>query len=98
MVDHDRRRGYRGPIRLVKDEAEWPALLEEIEAHNSEIHEQRGSVIQGLVVALDPSKGMLDEATKRGVRLATQGLGEKLPFEDSQFDRGKPRSRFLKPP
>ncbi len=42
---------------------------------------------QGLVVALDPSKVMLDEATKRGVQLATQGLGEKLPFEASQFDR-----------
>jgi demethylmenaquinone methyltransferase/2-methoxy-6-polyprenyl-1,4-benzoquinol methylase len=42
---------------------------------------------QGLVVALDPSKGMLGEARKRGVQLATQGLGEKLPFADQQFDR-----------
>jgi len=42
---------------------------------------------QGLVVALDPSKGMLAEAKKRGVNLATQGLGEKLPFPDDQFDR-----------
>ncbi|MEH6569600.1 MAG: class I SAM-dependent methyltransferase [Halioglobus sp.] len=41
----------------------------------------------GLVVALDPSKGMLGEAKKRGVQLATQGLGENLPFEDDQFDR-----------
>lgn len=41
----------------------------------------------GLVVALDPSKGMLGEAKKRGVKLATQGLGEKLPFADNQFDR-----------
>ncbi|MFK7978142.1 MAG: class I SAM-dependent methyltransferase, partial [Halioglobus sp.] len=42
---------------------------------------------EGLVVALDPSKGMLAQAKERGVLLATQGLGEKLPFEDNQFDR-----------
>ena len=41
----------------------------------------------GLVVALDPSKGMLGEAKKRGVELAAQGLGENLPFPDDQFDR-----------
>jgi demethylmenaquinone methyltransferase / 2-methoxy-6-polyprenyl-1,4-benzoquinol methylase len=41
----------------------------------------------GIVVALDPSKGMLGEAKKRGVQFATQGLGEKLPFNDNQFDR-----------
>lgn len=42
---------------------------------------------EGLVVALDPSKGMLAEAKKRGVRRAVQGLGETLPFNDNQFDR-----------
>jgi len=42
---------------------------------------------EGMVVALDPSKGMLGEAVKRGVKLATQGLGEKLPFPDNSFDR-----------
>ncbi|MFK7978194.1 MAG: class I SAM-dependent methyltransferase, partial [Halioglobus sp.] len=31
---------------------------------------------EGLVVALDPSKGMLAQAKERGVLLATQGLGE----------------------
>lgn len=41
----------------------------------------------GLVVALDPSAGMLGEAKKRGVQCITQGLGERLPFEDDQFDR-----------
>lgn len=40
----------------------------------------------GLVVALDPSKGMLSEAVKSGVSLASQGLGELLPFEDNTFD------------
>lgn len=40
----------------------------------------------GLVVALDPSKGMLSEAIKSGVELASQGLGESLPFEDNTFD------------
>ncbi|MEM8659429.1 MAG: class I SAM-dependent methyltransferase [Pseudomonadota bacterium] len=42
---------------------------------------------EGLVVALDPSRGMLGEALKRGVKLTTQGLGETLPFRDNQFDR-----------
>lgn len=42
---------------------------------------------EGVVVALDPSKGMLTEAKNRGVKCVTQGLGEKLPFEDNQFDR-----------
>lgn len=40
----------------------------------------------GLVVALDPSKGMLAEARKLGVKHTTQGLGEKLPFPDNTFD------------
>ena len=41
----------------------------------------------GVVVALDPSSGMLSEAKKRGVQRVTQGLGEKLPFADDVFDR-----------
>ncbi|VAW90131.1 Ubiquinone/menaquinone biosynthesis methyltransferase family protein [hydrothermal vent metagenome] len=40
----------------------------------------------GLVVAVDPSKGMLSEATKLGVKHAVMGLGEKLPIEDNVFD------------
>lgn len=42
---------------------------------------------QGIVVALDPSKGMLGQAKKRGVIRTVQGLGESLPFADNQFDR-----------
>ncbi len=41
---------------------------------------------EGLVVALDPSKGMLNEAVKLGVRHVSQGLGESLPFADNTFD------------
>lgn len=41
---------------------------------------------QGLVVALDPSKGMLSQAVKLGVEHASQGLGEALPFADNTFD------------
>ncbi|MFO1390574.1 class I SAM-dependent methyltransferase [Cellvibrio sp.] len=40
----------------------------------------------GLVVALDPSKGMLSQAVKLGVKRASQGLGEALPFPDGTFD------------
>ncbi len=41
---------------------------------------------EGEVVALDPSRGMLNEAVKRGVRKTIQGLGEALPFPDDYFD------------
>ncbi len=41
---------------------------------------------EGLVVAVDPSKGMLSEATKLGVKQAIMGLGEKLPIESNTFD------------
>ncbi len=40
----------------------------------------------GLVVALDPSRGMLGEAKKLGVKHASMGLGEALPFPDNTFD------------
>lgn len=40
----------------------------------------------GLVVALDPSKGMLSEAKKAGVINTSLGLGEKLPYPDNTFD------------
>ena len=40
----------------------------------------------GFVVALDPSRGMLTEAKKLGVKRASMGLGEALPFEDNTFD------------
>lgn len=40
----------------------------------------------GLVVAHDPSRGMLQEARKRGVSRAVQGLGEKLSYPDNSFD------------
>jgi len=41
---------------------------------------------EGLVVALDPSAGMLAQADSRGVSHLAQGLGEQLPFEDGRFD------------
>lgn len=40
----------------------------------------------GLVVALDPSRGMLAEAKQRGVKHTFMGLGERLPFADASFD------------
>ncbi len=40
----------------------------------------------GLVVAVDPSKGMLGEAVKNGVKRASLGMGEALPFASNTFD------------
>jgi demethylmenaquinone methyltransferase/2-methoxy-6-polyprenyl-1,4-benzoquinol methylase len=42
---------------------------------------------RGLVVALDPSLGMMSHATRRGVRRRVRGVAEALPFPDGQFDR-----------
>lgn len=41
----------------------------------------------GLVVAHDPSRGMLEEGRRRGVCRGVQGLGESLPYPDHSFDR-----------
>jgi demethylmenaquinone methyltransferase/2-methoxy-6-polyprenyl-1,4-benzoquinol methylase len=41
----------------------------------------------GVVIAHDPSAGMLGEARRLGVRTAVQGLGEQLPYADDSFDR-----------
>jgi len=40
----------------------------------------------GVVVAVDPSEGMLAEARKAGVRDTRLGRGEALPVEDGEFD------------
>ena len=40
----------------------------------------------GLVVGVDPSFGMLQEATKRDVANVVQGVAESLPFPDGTFD------------
>ncbi len=42
---------------------------------------------EGLVVALDPSAGMLAQARSSGVRCIVPGRGERLPFADATFDR-----------
>ncbi len=41
---------------------------------------------RGLVVALDPSLGMLGQAAGRGVRRRLRGVAESLPFADGRFD------------
>lgn len=41
----------------------------------------------GLVVALDPSSGMLAQARSRGVLNLVPGRAEHLPFADASFDR-----------
>jgi demethylmenaquinone methyltransferase/2-methoxy-6-polyprenyl-1,4-benzoquinol methylase len=41
---------------------------------------------EGMVVSVDPSKGMLGEAKKAGVKYTSMGLGEAIPFADNSFD------------
>jgi demethylmenaquinone methyltransferase/2-methoxy-6-polyprenyl-1,4-benzoquinol methylase len=40
----------------------------------------------GLLVGLDPSRGMLQEARKKLQVPLLRGLGDRLPFRDEQFD------------
>jgi demethylmenaquinone methyltransferase / 2-methoxy-6-polyprenyl-1,4-benzoquinol methylase len=42
---------------------------------------------RGLVVALEPSLGMMSHAARRGVRRRVRGIAEALPFSDRRFDR-----------
>ncbi|HEX6900974.1 MAG TPA: class I SAM-dependent methyltransferase [Thermoanaerobaculia bacterium] len=42
---------------------------------------------RGLVVALDPSLGMMSHAAGRGVKRRVRGIAEALPFPDERFDR-----------
>lgn len=49
-------------------------------------HAQRLVGAAGRVAALDPSLGMLRQATRRGVRLPLRGLAETLPFPAERFD------------
>ncbi len=41
---------------------------------------------EGRVVGLDPSRGMLVQASRRPIRYLTQGIAEALPFADGSFD------------
>jgi demethylmenaquinone methyltransferase/2-methoxy-6-polyprenyl-1,4-benzoquinol methylase len=49
-------------------------------------HSQRLVGAAGRVAALDPSLGMLRQATRRGVRLPVRALAETLPFPAERFD------------
>lgn len=40
----------------------------------------------GLVIALDPSTGMLTCGRERGIQHAVRGFGERIPFPDESFD------------
>ena len=65
LRDHDRRTGYRGPIRQVPEE-EWPEVLDEIGQANAAVEERLGSVIQGLVVEVS------DEEERARIRLGPE--------------------------
>jgi demethylmenaquinone methyltransferase/2-methoxy-6-polyprenyl-1,4-benzoquinol methylase len=41
---------------------------------------------EGLIVGLDPSRGMLNESRRLGDATLVQGIGEALPFADGSFD------------
>ena len=72
LRDHDRRMGYRGPIRNVPKD-EWPAVLAEIAASNAAIVPAEDALHQGLVIEVDDAAQKLslalgpDERTSLGI-------------------------------
>mgnify|MGYP003694741255 CR=1 FL=1 len=57
LRDHDRRMGYRGPLKTVP-EKEWAAALAEVDANNAAVlAPSEEPLYQALVVALDDKAG-----------------------------------------
>jgi penicillin-binding protein 1A len=101
LRDHDRRTGYRGPVRVLAEE-EWELALEELETANAEVREFPGSVIQGLIVALDDKAERID--LRLGLeRTTTLGLKDVVwarrpdPEWDGAIPRIKKVSQALSP-
>ena len=76
---HDRRTGYRGPIRVAPEE-EWLALAEDLEPRSGQGGEEPGDIVEALVLETD-------NATER-IRLAL-GLRREavLTLEDVKWAR-----------
>jgi penicillin-binding protein 1A len=84
---HDRRRGFRGPIRNVP-EAEWPAALAEIATYNADQQPGETFLHQGLVTRLDEDAGIVHVATGPNpadeATLALDGIGWARPASDKR--------------
>ena len=72
LRDHDRRMGYRGPIRNVP-KAEWPTVFEEIGAGNAAVAPAEERLHRALVISVDDTAQKLtlalgpDERTTLGL-------------------------------
>ncbi|MFQ5699387.1 MAG: penicillin-binding protein 1A [Myxococcota bacterium] len=66
LRDHDRRTGYRGPLRKVPDSERAAALLE-IEAHNGAPPWPSGTLVRALVTQVDDEAGIATLALGSGV-------------------------------
>jgi membrane carboxypeptidase/penicillin-binding protein len=81
LRDHDRRMGYRGPIRNVP-KPEWPALLAEIATGNAAVVPGEDALQRGLVTSVD------DTAQK-----ITLALGPEEDRTHSRRGMGRPPNR-----
>ncbi len=61
LRDHDRRMGYRGPIRNVP-KTDWPAVMDEIGATNAAIVPGEDSLHRGLVISVDDTAQRIELA------------------------------------
>ena len=58
LRNHDRRSGYRGPIRVVPEE-DWLRVAEDLETRFGGTEERTGDVVEGLVVEVDDKNDVL---------------------------------------
>ncbi len=83
LRDHDRRMGYRGPLKTVP-EKEWAAVLAEVDANNAAVLvPSEEPLYQALVVAIDDKAGAatlaLGSAPEQRAQLALADVNWALP-------------------
>lgn len=78
---------YRKEALLRAGLAESMSLLDAGSGTGAVAAQAQAIVGGGLVVALDPSLGMLRQAAGHGVSRRVRGFAEFLPFPDQRFDR-----------
>ena len=91
LRDHDRRMGYRGPIRNVP-KAEWSAVMAEIAASNAAVVPAEDATVRALVIAVDDGAQKIELALGPDARTAL-GLkdvawaGPPNPARDGMYAR-----------
>ena len=100
LRDHDRRTGYRGPVRQAPKE-EWPDVLVGIAEANAKVPRRPGRIVRGLVVEIDDEeeRARLDLGEGREAFLTLEDVAwarDPDPDWDGAIPRVKKVSRALR--